>query len=378
LGDSAADAGPADLSTADSAPDDTGSDVAVFEPAPHPELPQVPNNGGPILSHLKLVTITFAGYAYELEVQAFGEWLVSSSWFTDVGQEYGVGAGTQGPNVVLTDTPPASASASDIESFLATKILAGTLPTPDDSTLYVIYYPPSTQPSGLGCSGAWWGHNTVQTPVRFRYAAIPACPPPASFPWTQVQSIEQDASHEIMEAATDPEYWLAPAYAMTDPENPFHYMGGEVADLCVGLTVPEGQFLVQRIWSNVAAAKGQSPCVPAPAGDVVFDLSPASASPISVAAGAHATIALNGWSNGPIEPWFVVPVTYPGFTATMTPSGVLSLDTMTNGGSAVLTVSVPSNTSSGSRGIVVVDSALVQGTLITGGPYAWPILVQVP
>jgi hypothetical protein len=364
------------VGTGSGSPD--ASDAPSSTSAAHPALPQVPNNGGPILAHPALVTITFAGYPYQADIQAFDAWLVTSSWLEAVGAEYGVGTGTNA-NVVLTDATPAVASTGDIETFLTQKVMSGALPQPQAGTLYVIYYPPTTVPSGMGCSGAWWGHSTVASPVKFAYAAIPACPPPAAEGWSQIESIEQDASHEIIESATDPEYFLAPAYAITDPENPWHYVGSEVGDLCVAQIVQDGSFFAQRVWSNQAAASGTNPCVPAPAGDEMFDVSPASGTPITLAAGASQTVAVSGWSSSPGTSWVAVGLQYPGFQATLSPTASLSPATFTNGAPGQLTITVPTGTASGSRGIVMVESVVLgAGNVIAQGPHEWPILVQVP
>jgi hypothetical protein len=75
----------------------------------------------------------------------------------------------------------------------------------------------------------------------------------------------------------------------------------------------------------------------------------------------------------------VAPVTFPGYQATLFPTGTLDVDTVSDGAHATLTVSVPAGAASGSKGILVVDSLTVdpQG-MLSGGPYEWPILVQVP
>jgi hypothetical protein len=367
----------ADAGAAEAASADAGA-VMGATPPPIP-LPQVPSHGGPTLAHPELVTITFQGDPYTAQLQAFGDWLVQSSWLTTVGAEYGVGAGTQRAKLVVDYTPPAVVSTSDIETYLSAGITTGVFPQPDPETIYVIYYPASTTPSGLGCNGPWWGHNTVTSPLRYVYAAIPECPPPALYGWSPIESIEEDASHEIIESATDPDRAGAAAYAVTDPASPFLYVGSEIADLCVGLVTTEAGFFAQRVWSNVAAAAGRSPCVPAPAGDLTFEMMPSFEAALDIAAGASAEVQLTAWSSSPRGPWGVAPITFPGYQATLFPTGMLDASTVSDGEHATLTVSVPAGAASGSKGILVIDSLAVnpQG-MLSGGPYEWPILVQVP
>src|SRR5579883_3576492 len=85
--------------TADAAPD--AAPPQTFVP-----LPQVPFQGGPTIAHVKLVTITFAGYPYQQQMQAFGDWIVGSTWLQTVGAEYGVGTGTHVAKLVVDYTPP--------------------------------------------------------------------------------------------------------------------------------------------------------------------------------------------------------------------------------------------------------------------------------
>jgi hypothetical protein len=78
------------------------------------------------------------------------------------------------------------------------------------------------------------------------------------------------ASHEIVEATTDPQPPTDPTYAQTDPNHLGYYVAGmtELADLCSqqsGATfVPRGYpWSVARAWSNHAASVGDNPCMPA-------------------------------------------------------------------------------------------------------------------
>jgi len=372
--------GTSDARVADGGAGDDGGVAGDAAASTHdvPVLPQVPMHGGHVIAHMKLVTITFENYAFQSEIQAFGDWIVGSQWLSTVGAEYGVGAGTHIAKLVVRYTPPAVLSANDIEQYIAAGITMRVFPQPDDDTIYAIYYPPTTKPSGLGCDGPWWGHRTVTSPVRFTYAAMPACPPPAVFGWTQVESIEQNASHEIIEAATNPSL-LTPSFEITDKENPFFYMGTEIGDLCVGLTTREAGFLAQRVWSNAAAGARRPPCVPAIANDVVFGASPVSSAPLVIAAGASKSVSVRAWASAAIGAWTVVAAPFPGYGATMTPTATLDRTSMREGDTATLTVSVPAGAASGSHGIVVVDSVVLgAGGVAAQGPYEWPVLVEVP
>src|SRR5262249_53345628 len=123
--------------TADASPSPPAD--AAGAKAPPSALPHVPNQGGGVIAHVKLVTITFAGFPYQSEIQAFGDWIVGSQWLQQIGAEYGVGTGTHIAKLVVDYTPPAVVGISDIEQYIATGISMGVFPQPDHDTLYVIY-----------------------------------------------------------------------------------------------------------------------------------------------------------------------------------------------------------------------------------------------
>src|SRR5450432_823716 len=89
-----------------SSPDaSAGPDASGFSTAAHTPYPQALPHGGKILPHVQLVTITYSDYKYGAMVQAFGDAVVQSTWFTAVGAEYGVGAGTHAAKIVLGTSP---------------------------------------------------------------------------------------------------------------------------------------------------------------------------------------------------------------------------------------------------------------------------------
>src|SRR5262249_40889028 len=91
------------------------------------------------------------------------------------------------------------------------------------------------------------------------------------------------ASHELVEAASDPLPRIAPAFrkfADADIAWPIQF-GAEAADLCSESSDNERTILpadigahVQRIWSNTAARTGHHPCIPHVPGEVYFQAVP--------------------------------------------------------------------------------------------------------
>jgi hypothetical protein len=351
---------------------DAGKDAGFVE-APHGAFPQVPNNGGPTLTAPKLVTITFAGYNQATTIDSFGDWVVTSDWLTTVGHDYGIGHGTHAANIVLPGPAPAMAADTDTQTLLEDNLMSGVLPSaPLDAGaldggagqyLYLIVYPSTTTTgSFLGgpdsCTyeggGSFIGgyHWETQTgPYHVPYAVIPTC---ASGSMVEgAADLETSASHELIEAATDPFPDSHPAWAIEDQTNPWIATDGELADLCEGLVTTESGFTPQRVWSNTAAASNSEPCVPAPASTVLYDVTASPATTQLIAAGKSVAYTLTGFSTAPTMPWSLEAFAGGG---SFTPTVDLSATTMNNGQMATLTVGIPPGTPSQSYGSVYITS----------------------
>jgi hypothetical protein len=194
---------------------------------------------------------------------------------------------------MLTDS---SDGASDIQSWLVQMFTGGgdggvgpVFKDADAQTVYLIYFPSGVSVSLDGsqsCVAGGFGgyHQTVaitrpgaSAPIRVPYAIIPRCPPQGSETIDQTATLT--ASHELIEAATDPDA-KNPAYWLRSGPNILWALinGGETADMCsvdmgfsaFGVTTTpnydttESGFAVQRIWSNTSAKAGHNPCVPIP------------------------------------------------------------------------------------------------------------------
>jgi hypothetical protein len=377
-----ADSGP--LATVDAGADagpstDAGSDAGPFERASHPAFPQIPYRNGPILAQPHIVTITFAGFSYEADVQAFGDWIATSDWLTQVGADYGVSQGQHVKKVVLSDVAPDQLTSDDIGTLLGNRIQDGTLPDPaaDRSLLFVIYYPSNSsitlmqqgQAAGTSCQEFGGFHSEAHPAnVSFPFAVIPTCSN-NQLGLTALQHSEVAASHEIIEAASDPYPDTAPGYQLNDLTSAWAILGGEIGDFCFLDYVPEGNFMAQRIWSNSAAAKGSSPCIPFPSDISYFN---AAASPGGfqlVSAGRSTTFDISGWSTGPVSPWAL---SYAALRGNFNPTVNLSTNQLDNGQSATLTVGVPPGTPSHS----FIELLLV--SQLPGQGAFWPVAVYVP
>jgi hypothetical protein len=324
-------------------------------PAPHSTAPQVAFAGGPVLAAPKIIPIVFPNEALSSQIQGFVSGVGatgSAYWLPNVSQ-YGVGAATGATVITLTEAAPSTIDDSQIPPWLSQEITAGTLPAPDANTIYAIFYPSSTTITLQGATscqtfGGYHNDGIAADGTPLIYAVLPRCS-------AQIESLTAAASHEFIEASTDPQPSVAPAYPQVDNDD-FVWEallgGGEVCDLCAqfqsSFFQPAGfGYLVQRCWSNSAAAAGQDPCAPPLPGEVYFNAAPVLSDAVtlmfqgqsiptkgvSIPIGQSATIEVDLFSDAPTSgPW-----------------SVQALDsTAILGGSAQLTLSL--NQSSGQNG----------------------------
>jgi hypothetical protein len=358
--DAGVDAAVDDDGAADAAPD-TSDLVDPTYPTAHTPMPLVDWNGGRVMTAPKIVTVTFGSDTQRGQLEQLGDTLTSSAWWDAVSSGYcagtkciGKGSGGGHVNIPTTGlatsfTDSSQGQASSIQEYLQARIADGTLPQPTEETLYVVYLPAAvsiTLDGASSCREFGGYHNTLTyTPeagaaIPVPYAIVPRCD-------STTTTTTIAASHEIIEAATDPDVGNTNvAYYMVNEA--WAFAGGEVGDLCVDFTgggtdtVLEGAFTVQRSWSNTEAKAGHDPCVPAPANDVFFGAAPAAAQQkVVLAAGKSVVIDVTAFSNGPMADFTLSAVDFGLFT---TGSSHLSFSfdktTVHNGSKVQLTVTM--------------------------------------
>jgi hypothetical protein len=408
-GDASNDGGSNDAPSDDGGPDGAGTFDAGTLSWPQVSAPSPPT----VLAPLKLVTIVVQGDPQAAHLFAFGDALVTGSWYSSFASEYGLGKpNAQTVHVTGPTIPPNTSRADpnnpgmfDMAAYIQSLIANQTAPAPDPHTMYMLYLPPgiaayddNAQISNTNCQLYGGYHTAYDTLGQFDSGLQSAVV------WGFVQRcgstqilLDADwltlaASHEIAEAATDPlppEGWTA---GLLDPHMPwthsvFAALGGEVGDMCQETKWNDGTFTYQRIWSNAAAMRGVDPCVPAyqniPYVNVV---GPQGWTMVS--AGGVVQLALTGYSDRPAPDWFVYsvigPNTDPGMhiSATVTSATEVrtsaGLTATTNVGKpARLTVSAAPGTASGTWAVVEVVS---QPEVPNGGDtlHIWPVGVYVP
>jgi hypothetical protein len=314
-------------------------------------LPIIPDHGGLVMGTTDVVTIQYPGV--DLDLAAFTDYLLGSSWFSAVGSDYGVSAGRRLAHYLIPDAGPALLDPNGVVSIIDGLITSGAVPQPADSTIYLLETPPNTDTlcqmyTGYHDFFLHLGKNVV-------VALVSNCPGQAAFYGTAALAAANNASHEIIEAATDP---VSTGYWITDPLVPLGYaLFGEVADLCIDYPFVDigGGYSVTASWSNSAVLAGtSSPCVPAANGPY-YSVVPV---PAILKAKANQSQAqdlimeLTGWSTGTISGgWHVSAGIYPtgGFTPTLSFANAA----ITDGQAVPLTVTVPAHTAAGKVGVLL-------------------------
>jgi hypothetical protein len=337
----------------------------------HQPWPQVPNQGGPVLDHLELVTMTFAGDPNQATLESLGDWVVTSTWLQAVGSEYGVGLGTHLQKVRLPSPAPGQMSTSDVETLLRGLLDSGAAPAPGPERLYLLYVPSTTTVGdstiGNSCQDFAGYHSEMvygtNPGVEVAYGVVASCGADS----TALAQEEQTATHELIETATDPLDTDHPAWVITDTTSPFAALGGEVADLCLGADLTDGPWSVQRIWSNHAAATGGSPCIPQVPGAPYFGFT-ATPSAIQVARPGQAVdFTVQAWATTAVDSATLVLESYTGFD----PHPTLGTDLLAPGDSTRLIFHVPASAQSGDLSLLVLHAETAADT------NDWPVAVLV-
>ena len=244
-----------------------------------PALPQVVDLGGTFLASPKVLPILYASDAGGTDILAFLQELATTPYWAQTTSEYGVGPLTILPPVMLSDPAPKSVTDAMLESSLASNTSGPNAAwgAADPSTIYLFVLPAGTieaDAEGACCTNydgyhfqtdVGVGSNTVTVP----YALSCACPGFDGPNVTDLQERTIDMSHELVETATDPFPNSDPAFAQEDDADIVWTLvtDGEVADMCefnddANVIPPGSTYMVQRSWSNAAAARFENPCVP--------------------------------------------------------------------------------------------------------------------
>jgi hypothetical protein len=297
----------------------TGDPVqaAGFSPPNIPPFnpPVVPYNGGCVISNAQIVQVdwasggTFETYVTDGEMASFYAGITNSRYF-DWLSEYNaykavpvdgnrgstqvIGRGTFGGRFDITPSFSGTAlTDAQIQAELQAQIAAGNLPPPtadflhNTNTIYFIHFPKGTSvdlDGALSCQDFCAYHSTIAaapdgTSPELYYAVLPDFSVGSNCETCEVGITPLElattvASHELIEAVTDPEIGIVTittddAGAIVSPRPAAWYdfnindllrgLGGEVGDICRSISAPTlvedddgAAWMVQREWSNQA------------------------------------------------------------------------------------------------------------------------------
>jgi hypothetical protein len=299
----------------------------------------------------------------------------STAYWTATTSEYGVGPATGHAAIKLSEAAPGTIDDSAIQQWIAQKVATSAFPTPTMNTLFILYYPTGTTITLQGatsCQSFGGYHNSATVNgQQVAYAVVPRC--------GNLDQTTGAASHELIEAATDPFPMVNPAYAQVDDADSIWELvlgGGEVGDMCaqfpsVFTKFPPFNYTVQRTWSNKAALAGHDPCQPELPGEVYFNAAPVlpdmaplniqgqnvMVKAVHIPVGGTQVINLDLYSEGPVAPW-----TVSAAEATGNNNLTLSLNKTTgqNGDVLQLTIKVLSAGQGNIEGFIVKSTSTSQ------------------
>jgi hypothetical protein len=297
--------------------------------AQFPAPPQVQYYGGEVLISPNIYGIFFSSddASTVSSLTDFTTKIGGTPYWTATTSEYGVGPATA-QTITLTESPGTNLNDQGIQQWLAGKF--GTDPnfpaTPGSDDLYIIYYPSGVNIDLYGTQSCqYFGGYHNETSVQGQhvaYAVVPRCQYPGM---SALSTTTSSASHELIEAATDPYPQTSPAYAVVD-DTDIYWLdalgAGEVGDMCAQqpqnfTTFPGFNYVVQRSWSNAAANAGNDPCQPEPQGEVYYNAAPVLTDTVNytiqfqkvpvrgikIPVGQSATVPVDFYSDAPMGPW---------------------------------------------------------------------------
>ncbi len=244
--------------------------------------PKVLYFGGPVISAVKIVSVFWGSkvnpiikngidqFYVDVTNSTYMDWLnneYNTSRKTSDGSRDGtgqsIGRGMLFKSVVINPINTAvKLDKVDVEAEIVKQIANNSLPAPDANTLYMIAFPKgiTLTTGGIASCQAWCGDHEGFTDPKYGniyYAMMPdltgACQFGCSYGSNMLDSFTNIASHEIIEAITDP---MCPNIGQ-DGGYPAAWLSAdqnEVGDLCTTskatLKVGSKTYAVQGEWQN--------------------------------------------------------------------------------------------------------------------------------
>ncbi|HMF96006.1 MAG TPA: hypothetical protein VKE96_17005 [Vicinamibacterales bacterium] len=204
------------------------------------------DNNGPVIQVMQLFLI-YWGNAWttnptpsSAQITSACQTMLASSYMTGLAEYRGIGRGfLRGTAVISTSNPPNNFTDTQVSTFIDGQLTAGTIPGPDidNQTLYCVVMPTGVSASNSGFVGEHTYYTRSGQRIRFAWITNSG----------SLASITRIISHEVVEAATDPEGSAFLGVAGTCSQ------GGwcEIGDVCSSTSALNG-VTVQSFWSNSA------------------------------------------------------------------------------------------------------------------------------
>jgi hypothetical protein len=269
-------------------------------------LAQTTNTGGRILSSPRIVGVFFNGDPMQKPTVDLLESYGCTSYWRDAVNEYGVGDALYERTVVL----PAPAWSADggvqgFESWLSEAIVAGTFGPLGDQDVPFFFVPQSSHFGDSDCVARGGWHSSVSAGGQHNvpYAVIELCPTSSMLDQGDVMARAVAATHELIEAATDPDpegvgtaawHSLGPGVVAPTVRLPQIVSNGvasddELADFCNNFPAQplDYPFDLARAYSNRQARAGLDPCGAVPLDEVaVLSTNGAQPAPVDLSSGS--------------------------------------------------------------------------------------------
>jgi hypothetical protein len=208
------------------------------------------DNGGPVLQVAQIFLI-YWGSAWTAspaptpsadQVTNACRTMLASSYMTGLAEYRGIGRGfLRGSAVITSSNPPASFTDTQVANFLDGQLTAGTVPGPDvdNQTLYCVVMPKGVSSSGSGFIGEHTYYTRSGQRIRFAWITNSG----------SLAGVTSILSHEVVEAATDPEGSAILGVTGTCSQSGWC----EIADICSTTATLDG-VTVQSYWSDRAGS----------------------------------------------------------------------------------------------------------------------------
>ncbi len=247
--------------------------------------PHLIEYGGPVISNVKLIMVvygtgTYASYVSTDTAPSMASYYsqLPTSSYMDWLNEYNTGSQKIGRGTYagkFTITPSAanngtSITDAQVQAELNAQINGGHLPVPDANTIFMVHFRAGQTIANGGNScqaGGFCAYHgsAINGSYEYCYAVLPdfhssLCASGCGSS-SEYNNVCSTASHEVIEAITDP--LVADATAFASPLGWYWYSTdtcqGEIADICnqnqATFTGTDGRsYSVQKSWSNAAAA----------------------------------------------------------------------------------------------------------------------------